>query len=103
LKDPGAAAAAEQAYKLGPDDRSVWDTLGWELANNRQGARGSKLIEQALDKLPDSLELRWRYVKALVASGETALAHQDLDRLLSRRENFPQAEETRKLMESMNL
>jgi len=101
MKDPGAVAAAEQAYKISPDNPSVQDTLGWVLIQNGQGKRGISLIKQAFDKVPDSYEYQWHYAKGLIAIGEPVLARQELDRLLTRGKTFPQAEEARKLMDSL--
>lgn len=101
LKDPGALAAAEQAYKISPDNHATQDTLGWVLIQNGQGKRGISLIKQAFDKAPDSYEYQWHYAKGLIAIGEPVLARQELDRLLTRGKNFPQAEEARKLMDSL--
>jgi len=101
LKDPGALAAAEQAYKLSPDNPATQDTLGYSLIQNGQGKRGVALIKQAIDKKPDSLEFQWHYAKALIAVGEPVLARHELDRLLTSGKNFPRAEEARKLMDSL--
>lgn len=101
LKDPGALAAAEQAYKISPDNHATQDTLGWVLIQSGQGKRGITLLKQAFDKVPESVDYQWHYAKGLIAIGEPILARQELDRLLTRGKNFPQAEEARKLMESL--
>lgn len=100
-QDPGAVAAAEQAYRLKPDSPHVQDTLGWILVHSGQGPRGIKLIKQAFDAMPESLELHWHYAAGLAAMGEPALARFELDRLLSRDKRFPQESEARRLMASL--
>ncbi len=100
-KDPGAVAAAEQAYKLKPDSPYVQDTLGWILVHSGQAPRGIKLIKQAFDAMPDALELHWHYAAGLAAMGEPTLARFELERLLNRDKRFPQEAEARKLMASL--
>lgn len=100
-KDPGAVAAAEQAYKLKPDSPYVRDTLGWILVHSGQAPRGIKLIKQAFDTMPESLELHWHYAAGLAAMGEPTLARFELERLLNRGQRFPQEADARKLLASL--
>jgi putative PEP-CTERM system TPR-repeat lipoprotein len=101
LKDPGAVAAAEQAHKLRPENVVIQDSLGWVLVNNGQGARGIKMIKQAYDAKPDSPDFQWHYAKALALTGEPVLARHELESLLARYKNLPQADEARQLLASL--
>ena len=101
LKDTGAMVAAEKAAKLAPDNPDIQDTLGLILIQNNQAQRGMALIKQAYDKQPESLDFEYHYAQALAATGDRVLARMELDRLLTRGKNFAQADEARKLMNSL--
>lgn len=47
--DPRAAAIAEKAYQLNPDDPLVADTLGWVLVDSGSDLkRGAAILKQAV-------------------------------------------------------
>lgn len=101
MKDPGALAVAESAYKLNSDNPAIQDTLGWILVHGGQAQRGIKLLKQAADQMADVPEYRYRYAAGLAAMGEPVLARHELEQVLKSGKPFPQAEEARKLLESL--
>jgi putative PEP-CTERM system TPR-repeat lipoprotein len=90
LKDPGAVPAAEQAYKLAPDNPSVLDTYAWQLNLNGQSARALPLLNAALKSQPANAEIRWHMAATLARSGNKIDAIAELDRLLASQAVFPQ-------------
>lgn len=100
--DPSAVATAEQAYRLAPDSPATLDTLGWILVKTGQSARGLELLRKALAKRPDVAEIHWHLASGLAISGDKARARQELKSLLNHGDDFPQAAEARRLLESLN-
>jgi putative PEP-CTERM system TPR-repeat lipoprotein len=81
--DKRAATYAEQALKLAPDNPAVMDTLGWILVQQKQTARGIKLLQQALTKAPDAADIQYHLAVAYAQSGDAVRARGELERLLA--------------------
>ena len=58
-KDPRALETAERAYQIEPENARVLDTLGWILYEKDDTARAVQLLQKAVDKAPDSGEVRY--------------------------------------------
>jgi putative PEP-CTERM system TPR-repeat lipoprotein len=99
--DKRAATFAEQALKLAPNNPAVMDTLGWILVQQKQTARGIKLLQQALNKAPDAAEIQYHLAAAYAQSGDTVRARGELERLLANGLAFPQEAEARALLKQL--
>ncbi len=99
--DKRAATFAEQALKLAPDNPAVMDTLGWILVQQKQTARGIKLLQQALTQSPDAAEIQYHLAAAYAQSGDTVRARGELERLLANGLAFPQEADARALLKQL--
>jgi putative PEP-CTERM system TPR-repeat lipoprotein len=78
-KDPGALALAEKAYALAPASPAIADTLGWILVERGDAKRGTELLGKAAAGMPNSLDIRLRYAKGLIKTGDKARARTELE------------------------
>jgi putative PEP-CTERM system TPR-repeat lipoprotein len=101
LNDKRALGFAEQALKLKPDNPAIMDTVGWILVKQGQHARGIKLLQQALSKLPDAAEIQWHLASAYARSGDRSRARGELERLLASGTAFRQEQEARDLLKQL--
>jgi len=100
-KDPRALETAERAFQIEPENARVLDTLGWILYDGDQTARAVQLLQKAVDKAPDSAEVRYHYAAALAKSGDKPKARRQLEDLLARDRNFPQRAEAQALLKQL--
>lgn len=100
-RDSRALGFAEQALKLKPDNPAVLDTLGWILVGQGQVERGTKLLQQALAKSPDTAEIQYHLAVALNRSGDSVRAKREIERLLASGVAFPQEPEARALLKQL--
>jgi putative PEP-CTERM system TPR-repeat lipoprotein len=101
INDKRALGFAEQALKLKPDNPAIMDTVGWILVQQGQHARGIKLLQQALSKLPDAAEIQWHLASAYARSGDHNRARSELERLLASGTAFRQEQEARDLLKQL--
>ena len=101
IGDKRAATFAEQALKLAPNNPAVMDTLGWILVQQKQTARGIKLLQQALTKSPDAAEIQYHLAAAYAQSGDVVRARGELERLLANGLAFPQEADARALLKQL--
>lgn len=101
LKDPGALAAAEQAFKLAPTNASVLDTYGWQLTLAGQASKGLPSLREALKGRPNDPDIRWHLAASLEKSGDKRGAAEELDRLLTSGMEFPQKAQARALLDQL--
>lgn len=95
LKDPQAAAVAEQALALDPNNALLIDTAGWAALQAGKIDRALQLLRDARLRRPDSSEIRYHLAVALAQSGRKAEARDELRSALSNKSGFdgrPQAE-----------
>ncbi|MCG6939545.1 MAG: PEP-CTERM system TPR-repeat protein PrsT [Gammaproteobacteria bacterium] len=85
--NPKALDYAEKAYRLTQTDPGILDTYGWLLVQQGQTMKGRRLLQQAMEQLPDNLEIRYHYAVALIHSDSKSEGQQILEKLL--RENRP--------------
>lgn len=99
--DKRAASYAEQALKLAPGNPAVMDTLGWILVQQKQTARGIKLLQEAQAKAPDAAEVQYHLAAAYALSGDSIRARGELERLLASGLAFPQEADARALLKQL--
>lgn len=100
-KDSRALNAAEQAYKLAPDNPGVQDTLGWILIEQGQISRATELLGIAAAKAPKIGSIRYHHGVALNRTGKKAEARKELDAAVSSGQKFPELEDAKALLKSL--
>lgn len=100
-KDARALDTAEQAYKLGGDNPTVMDTLGWILIEKGDLPRGLSLLKKAISLAPTSTEIRYHYASGLIKSGDKTSARDELQQLFTMSKSFPEEAQARELMKQL--
>lgn len=100
-KDPRALATAEQALKLGADNPSVMDTVGWLLVEQGNTQRGLALLQKAAALAPRAGDIRYHLAVGLSKSGDKEGAKKELDKLLAENASFPQLDAARSLRSTL--
>lgn len=100
VKDRRALATAERAHKLNANSPAIQDTLGWILVERGETARGLALLQQSY-ALSQSPGTRYRLAAALAKAGERDKARRELSALLTSKAKFPEAEQARALLRSL--
>lgn len=101
MGDKDAVGMAEQALKLAPDNPATLDTAGWILLNAGNTKRGLDLLQQAHAKAPTAAEIHWHFARALAKAGDRQRARQELEKLLTSGQDFPQKAEAKKFLQDL--
>ena len=101
LKRPGAAAYAQKATKLQPDQPVLMDTLAAALAAENQLAKALEVQRKVVELAPDTPEFRLRLARLYVQSGQGDKARPELDRLANLGEKFKGQAEVAQLMKAL--
>ena len=96
--DPKALDLAERANRTAPENAGNLDTYGWILTQQNQADKGKRLIKQAMELIPDNLEIRYHYAVALVKSGNKDEGQQMLEKLLEQDKPFNGRKEAKQLL-----
>ena len=83
LNDPAALGYAEKAAKLAPDQAQFADTYGWLLVLKGDLDNGVRVLREARLRDPNNGLTRWHLASALVKSGRTAEARDELQAALA--------------------
>ena len=100
-KDSRAAATAEQAFNLEPENPAVQDTLGWILVEQGQLPRALELLRKAAAGAPELGSVRYHYGVALARSGNKKDARKELEAALGTKQKFPELEEAKALLKNL--
>lgn len=103
LESGGDDKGAVIANQLVPGNPAVMDTLASILMARGKPERAVHLLQQANAKAPDNPEIQYHYAQALVKSGDTTRARNELTRLFATGTAFPQAGEARILLEQLQI
>ncbi len=101
LKKPGAAAYAEQANALRPEQPAFMDTLAVILGDAGQAAKAIELEKKAVALAPANHSMRLNLAKLYLKSGDKALAKTELDQLAKLGDKFPGQSEVDQLRKSL--
>ncbi|MBK8535567.1 MAG: PEP-CTERM system TPR-repeat protein PrsT [Candidatus Competibacteraceae bacterium] len=101
VNDQRALPYAERAHDRAPDRADVTDTLGWILVQRGETLRGLELLQKAAEQDPKQLSIRYHLAAAYAKASRKDAARQELEKLLSGPEAFPEREDARKLLESV--
>lgn len=101
VNDKRAVATVEQALKLRPEDPAILDTLGMVLLSNGEFVRAVEILRKAALAAPNSPQVRYHYVQALVKVGDRKGALSELERLLVAAPNFIESKAALTLLEEL--
>ena len=93
---------AKLALQVAPDAPVTQDALAQILLDRGDVKQAIRLLEQAVEKAPNDPQIRYHWAQALARNGETALARQELDRILGRGKRFAGDSEARALLEDLS-
>ena len=84
-----------------PDSPNVMDTLGWVYF--KKGLYDNAIVEftDALEKMPDNATVNYHLGMAFYKKGDAGKAREQLEKALSLDENFPEAEEAKRILAEM--
>ena len=100
-KDPKALEYAEKAYKLSSDNPAILDTLGWILIEQGNINRGLPMIQNAIVKMPESLDVRYHLGVGLMKSGNKAAARKEFEQVLASSKEFAKKEEIKGFLKQL--
>ena len=75
---------AQRADRLEPDNPFVLDTLAMLLMKNGENSKALEIIEQAVSKAPNVLDIQLSYADILVANNQTGRARKVLGEILQK-------------------
>ncbi len=93
-----ALSYGQKAHKQAPDNPAVNDTYGWLLLQNGKPKQGLTYLREAYEGAPDVAEIQFHYAVALERSGQAQKAREELEMLLGKHDDFPQAAEAKALL-----
>ena len=100
--DPASAIeSAEKALRFSGGASAVLDTLAMAQLKNRQVVEANRSIERALSLSPDNANMQFHQAQIMHASGDRIGAINTLEKLLATRAEFPQRQEIRAYLDSL--
>jgi putative PEP-CTERM system TPR-repeat lipoprotein len=101
-EDPAKAVKyGERALELAPAMPAVMDTLGTLLLDQGQTERALRLFQQASEKAPEHLEIRYHLAQALAQSGDKEQARKILKEVLAVQKPFTEKQGAEALLQSL--
>jgi putative PEP-CTERM system TPR-repeat lipoprotein len=101
LRDPGAEAIAQRAYRLAPNVANVNDTLGWILARGSQPAGAVDYLRHAAQLDPNDPNIQYHLAYALAKTGQGGEARQILGKILATGKPFDARRDAQRLLTSV--
>jgi putative PEP-CTERM system TPR-repeat lipoprotein len=100
--DPGKAYDyAKRAHELAPDAPVVQDALAQIHLDRDEGTQALRLLETAVEKSPQDLQIRFHWAQALARNGEKEKARRELTRILAEGRRFAGESKARSLLEEL--
>ena len=96
-----ALSYAQTAREQQPEDPHIADTLGWVYYKKKAYLKAVGLLKEAAEKLPGNPEVQYHYGMAQHKNGNAAEAKKILAGSLKLSQNFPGADEARKVLEEL--
>ena len=97
--NPKALPLAQSAYqKTNGDNPYIRDTYGWLLVKDGQYENGEKILQQALEQLPDNTDVQYHYAVAAIKSGKKADGISLLEKLLADSKDFDGRDDAQQLL-----
>lgn len=96
-----ALRLAQEASRSKPDDPEISDTLGWVYIRMNTPETAVSVLKGSVDKKPNNPEYSYHLGIAYLRSGRIAEARHYLQAALNE-PNFPQADDARKMLGSIN-
>ena len=96
-----AFAMAQTARRQLPDNASSADTLGWAFYHKHVYSSAIGLFQEAVHKEPDNAIYNYHLGLAYAKNGQTALARQQLERVVKMKPNSTEAEDLRRALAEM--
>lgn len=85
---PKARETAEKAFNLNNTHPAISDTLGWILVQKGELERGTRLLEKAREKSPDTPDIAYHLAVGYAKSGEKTKARVLLEKALALPQTF---------------
>ena len=97
-----ALGRAQKAKSLMPDQPSVSDTLAWVMYKKGNYAGAMPLLQECVQKAPDSSQFRYHLGLALIASGQKAKGREQLESALRLKLDNTDAQEAHQVLAAAN-
>lgn len=98
---PGAAALAERANAIAPDQPALMDTWAITLAAEKQLPRALEMQRKVVAAVPDNYAYRLTLARLLIQSGDSAAAKTELERLARLGNKFSAQDEVAALLKTL--
>lgn len=96
--DERALDLAKRAYVILPQRGEIADTYGWLLVKSGRVEQGLGIIAKALESAPNNGDIRFHHAAALLRSGDSARAAEELKSLLQEVPTFSEREQAEALL-----
>lgn len=100
--DARAAATAQRAYELAPNNAAIADTYGWILLQNGSADEGLRFLAEAARAAPQHPDIQAHHAAALARSGRSAEAATILRKLLASDTRFESRAQAQALMKELD-
>ncbi|WP_054689067.1 tetratricopeptide repeat protein [Desulfosarcina cetonica] len=96
-----ALELARQAEKIKPDEATIKDTLGWIHHKRGDDEIAVTVLEEALEKFPDSGVINYHLAQVLADNDRLDEAREKLEQALAADENYPERSRAEALLKSI--
>lgn len=97
-----ALTLAKSAYDKVPNNPSVADTYAWILIQKGDNKEGLEILQKAVSRAPDMMELRYHLAVALKGEGRASAARRELEMVVSSGEMFGGLDEAKALLQELS-
>ena len=97
-----ALGMAEKAKSLEPDVPTITDTLAWVMYKRGNYANAVPLLQECVQKSPDSAQFHYHFGMTLLASGQKAKGKEQLEAALRLNLNSANTQQARQALAQTN-